>query len=106
MYPIFAGFKGGKAVATSAGVVLAFVPVMFVVILAVFFISLLTTKYVSLSSMIAGIAGLIYSLILGDPILIIVIALMTLFIIYRHRTNIKRIINKAEPKVNLFKKKS
>ncbi|MBD7936447.1 MULTISPECIES: glycerol-3-phosphate 1-O-acyltransferase PlsY [Cytobacillus] len=105
MYPIFAGFKGGKAVATSAGVVLAFVPVMFAVILVVFFISLLTTKYVSLSSMIAGIAGLIYSIILGDPILIIVIALMTSFIIYRHRTNIKRIVNKTEPKVNLFKKK-
>lgn len=105
MYPIFAGFKGGKAVATSAGVVLAFVPVMFVVILAVFFVSLLVTKYVSLSSMIAGVAGLTYSFIYGDTILIIVIMLMTIFIIYRHRTNIKRIINKTEPKVYLFKKK-
>lgn len=104
MYPIFAGFKGGKAVATSAGVVLAFVPLMFAVVVVVFLISLFITQYVSLSSMIGGIVALIYALIIGDPILITIVAIMTIFIIYRHRTNISRILQKTEPKVNFFKK--
>lgn len=104
MYPIFAGFKGGKAVATSAGVVLAFVPLMFAVVVVVFLISLFITQYVSLSSMIGGIVALICALIIGDPILITIVAIMTIFIIYRHRTNISRILQKTEPKVNFFRK--
>ncbi|WP_433958000.1 glycerol-3-phosphate 1-O-acyltransferase PlsY [Cytobacillus horneckiae] len=104
MYPIFAGFKGGKAVATSAGVVLAFVPLMFAVVVVVFLVSLFITQYVSLSSMIGGIVALICALIIGDPILITIVAIMTIFIIYRHRTNISRIRQKTEPKVNFFRK--
>jgi glycerol-3-phosphate acyltransferase PlsY len=98
-YPIFAKFKGGKAVATSAGLLLFSAPVMFITILAFFFIVLYITKYVSLSSMLAGVYGIIYSLFTKDIPLIIVISLLTLFVIYRHRANIKRIINKTEPKV-------
>ncbi|MBO1510137.1 glycerol-3-phosphate 1-O-acyltransferase PlsY [Metabacillus bambusae] len=98
-YPIFAKFKGGKAVATSAGLLLFSAPVMFITILAFFFIVLYITKYVSLSSMLAGVYGIIYSLFTKDIPLIIVISLLTVFVIYRHRANIKRIINKTEPKV-------
>ncbi|MDQ0268606.1 glycerol-3-phosphate 1-O-acyltransferase PlsY [Cytobacillus purgationiresistens] len=104
MYPVFAGFKGGKAVATSAGVVLAYEPLMFAIILIVFFICLYISQYVSLSSMIAGLAGVIYSVILEDPPLIIIVSIMTLFIIYRHRANISRIIKKNEPKVQWLRK--
>jgi acyl phosphate:glycerol-3-phosphate acyltransferase len=99
MYPIFAGFRGGKAVATSGGVLLCYVPLLFLVTVIGFFISLYISKYVSLSSMIAGIVALIYSIILGDLALIIVVAILTTFVIYRHRANIKRIIDKTEPKV-------
>lgn len=98
-YPIFAKFKGGKAVATSAGLLLYSAPVMFITILAFFFIVLYITKYVSLSSMLAGVYGIIYSLFTREIPLIIVISLLTIFVIYRHRANIKRIINKTEPKV-------
>ncbi|OAS82096.1 MULTISPECIES: glycerol-3-phosphate 1-O-acyltransferase PlsY [Metabacillus] len=98
-YPIFAKFKGGKAVATSAGLLLYSAPVMFITILAFFFIVLYITKYVSLSSMLAGVYGIIYSLFTKEIPLIIVISLLTIFVIYRHRANIKRIINKTEPKV-------
>jgi glycerol-3-phosphate acyltransferase PlsY len=98
-YPIFAKFKGGKAVATSAGLLLFSAPVMFITILAFFFIVLYITKYVSLSSMLAGVYGIIYSLFTREIPLIIVISLLTIFVIYRHRANIKRIINKTEPKV-------
>lgn len=101
MYPIFAGFKGGKAVATSAGILLGHEPLLFIIILAVFFLTLYISKYVSLSSMVAGLAGLVYSLILwDDKLLIFILAVLTVFVVYRHRANIKRIINKTEPKVN------
>jgi len=101
MYPLFAGFKGGKAVATSAGILLGHEPLLFIIILAVFFLTLYISKYVSLSSMVAGLAGLVYSLILwDDKLLIFILLVLTIFVVYRHRANIKRIINKTEPKVS------
>lgn len=98
-YPIFAKFKGGKAVATSGGVLLCYVPLMFITMLAFFFIVLYISKYVSLSSMLAGVYGIVYSIFTKDIPLIIVISLLTIFVVYRHRANIKRILNKTEPKV-------
>ncbi|MFP5111781.1 glycerol-3-phosphate 1-O-acyltransferase PlsY [Bacillaceae bacterium C204] len=103
-YPIFAGFRGGKAVATSGGVVLFYAPFMFITVLIFFFISLYISKYVSLSSMIAGITAVMFAIVSGmirewDIPLLIVVLLMATFVIYRHRANIKRIINKTEPKI-------
>jgi acyl phosphate:glycerol-3-phosphate acyltransferase len=98
-YPIFAGFRGGKAVATSGGVLLFCAPLMFLTIFVVFFASLYLTKYVSLSSMLAGICAVIYAAIDGDIPLLIAVTLLASFVIYRHRSNIKRIMNKTEPKI-------
>lgn len=105
VYPIFARFKGGKAVATSGGVLLLYNPLLFVTMLLFFFLVLYISKYVSLSSMAAGVYGVIYSLFTQDIPLIIVISLLTLFVILRHRANIKRILNKTEPKVNWLSRK-
>ncbi|GIN96162.1 glycerol-3-phosphate acyltransferase [Siminovitchia terrae] len=99
MFPVFAKFRGGKAVATSAGVLLGYNFLLFVVLIAAFLLTLKISKYVSLSSMIAGIFGLIYCLILQDWPLIIVVTAFEVFVVYRHRANIKRIRNKTEPKV-------
>jgi acyl phosphate:glycerol-3-phosphate acyltransferase len=99
MYPVFANFKGGKAVATSGGVLLACAPVMFIVMVVVFMLSLYITKFVSLSSIIASIVAVIYAVMVKEMLLIIVVSLLSLFVIYRHRANIKRIINKTEPKI-------
>nr|WP_295973628.1 glycerol-3-phosphate 1-O-acyltransferase PlsY [uncultured Bacillus sp.] len=104
-YPIFAGFRGGKAVATSAGVLLCYAPLMFVIMLAGFFISLFITKYVSLSSMFGGIVAIIYAIIMKDLVLIVVASSLTGFVIFRHRANIKRIINGTEPKVTWLSRK-
>jgi acyl phosphate:glycerol-3-phosphate acyltransferase len=98
-YPVFAGFRGGKAVATSGGVLLFCAPLMFLTIFVVFFASLYITKYVSLSSMLAGICAIIYAAIDGDIPLLIAVTLLASFVIYRHRANIKRIMNKTEPKI-------
>ncbi len=99
MYPVFAGFKGGKAVATSGGVLLFYEPLIFVILFISFFISLYLTKYVSLSSMISAVVAIIYSIFTKDPYLITIIVLLSAFVFYRHRANIKRIINKTEPKI-------
>ncbi|WP_042348505.1 glycerol-3-phosphate 1-O-acyltransferase PlsY [Bacillus massiliigorillae] len=99
MFPIFAGFRGGKAVATSAGILLGYAPILFIGMVVVFFVSLYISKYVSLTSMITAIAALVTSFFLKDMPLIIVLGVLTIFICYRHRANIKRIINGTEPKV-------
>ncbi|WP_163103216.1 glycerol-3-phosphate 1-O-acyltransferase PlsY [Peribacillus alkalitolerans] len=105
MYPIFAGFKGGKAVATSGGVLLGYAPLLFLLLFPVFFITLYITKYVSLSSIITAIIALIGAIITGDLLLIIVVALMAIFIVYRHRANIKRIREGNEPKIKWMQRK-
>lgn len=99
MYPVFAGFRGGKAVATSGGVLLAYAPLLFVFMLLFFFICLYITKIVSLSSMLTAVGAFIYSLFTADLPLIIVVAVLASFVIYRHRANIVRIRNKTEPKI-------
>ncbi|MRH42596.1 glycerol-3-phosphate 1-O-acyltransferase PlsY [Aquibacillus halophilus] len=99
MYPLFAKFKGGKAVATSGGIILGVSPLLFAIILATFFLMLYLTKYVSLSSMVTGVVTVIGALLLQETGLVIVGVILTAFVFYRHRENIKRIINKTEPKI-------
>jgi len=98
-YPIFAKFKGGKAVATSSGIILGIYPLLFVIMIATFLVTLYLTKYVSLSSMITGVVSIGVSLFYQEISLIIVITLLTLFVTYRHRENINRIKNGTEPKI-------
>ncbi len=103
MYPIFASFRGGKAVATSAGVLLGYTWPFFIVLIVSFLIALKLTKMVSFSSMAAAVIGVIYSMvywyITGDFALFIVVFILATFIFYRHRSNIKRIREGTESKV-------
>ncbi|RLL45426.1 glycerol-3-phosphate 1-O-acyltransferase PlsY [Oceanobacillus piezotolerans] len=98
-YPLFAKFKGGKAVATSGGIILGIYPLLFVIMITTFLLTLKLTKYVSLSSMITGVISILISLFYRDVGLLIVISLLTLFVFYRHKENIKRIRNGTEPKI-------
>jgi len=98
-YPIFAKFKGGKAVATSGGIVLGLNPLLFAIMLLTFFITLFLSKYVSLASMITGVISTIIAFFLRDYLLFLLILALTLFVLFRHKENIKRIINKTEPKI-------
>lgn len=103
MYPVFAGFKGGKAVATSGGVLLFYSPLLFATALLVFFLFLYLTKYVSLASMLTSLYAVGFSVVKSlselDTPLIIIVSLLAIFVFYRHRANIKRILNKSEPKI-------
>ena len=104
-FPIFAQFKGGKAVASSYGYLLGLalfktnkLLFTFVLPVIIFFIILLISKMVSLSSMLSLVAASIINLLIDKKIGILV-SLLTLFVIYRHKDNIKRIINGTENKI-------
>lgn len=104
VFPIYLKFKGGKAVATSAGVILGTNPVLFLIIAIIFFTLLFTTKMVSLTSMLTSIVNFIGSLFFEDKILMGVSFLIMVVIIVRHKSNIERIMNGTESKINFNKK--
>lgn len=99
VYPIYLKFNGGKAVATSAGVVLGVNPLLLLVLAIIFFGILKIFKYVSLSSIIAAICCVIGSVIIHDYILLGMSVLVSIILIIRHRTNIVRIFKGEEPKI-------
>lgn len=103
-YPLFANFKGGKAVATFAGVILAYQPVLFLIGLGIFILTLAISKMVSFTSMLTISIGVLLSLYFQDMVLTTIALFADIFIIYRHRTNIQRILNGTEPKVDIFKR--
>lgn len=95
-FSIFLKFKGGKAVATSAGVLLAYNWSFFLIAISVFAIILLITSTVSLTSMVAMVIVTLISFFYHDCILSAVAAIVLFFIIWRHQSNIKRIKNHTE----------
>lgn len=99
-FPIFAGFRGGKAIATTAGVFIFINPLMFLVGIVTFFGLIFLTKYVVFGSLGSGLSIFIYSLIIWDTTLIWITALIFLFLIFLHRSNIRDLLNGIEPKVN------
>ncbi|HEK4379447.1 TPA: glycerol-3-phosphate 1-O-acyltransferase PlsY [Staphylococcus argenteus] len=99
VYPIYLKFQGGKAVATSAGVVLGVNPILLLILAIIFFVVLKIFKYVSLASIVAAICCVIGSLIIQDYILLVVSFLVSIILIIRHRSNIARIFRGEEPKI-------
>ena len=104
-FPIFAGFKGGKAVATSAGVLIGFSPVFLILLAIYFFASLYLTSMISFSSVTVAILASLGVLILPltgwifpsyDLIFTLIVLALATLIIVRHKDNIKRILNKNE----------
>ncbi|CUM97598.1 MULTISPECIES: glycerol-3-phosphate 1-O-acyltransferase PlsY [Turicibacter] len=101
IYPIFANFKGGKAVATSAGIILFYSPLLFITLFIIFVISLKIWKMVSLSSTIISIAAvLIVWFGHYDLTAKIMFTLFAAMIIIKHIPNYKRILNGTENKVS------
>lgn len=101
IYPIFANFKGGKAVATAAGIILFYSPILFVTLFIIFVITLKIWKMVSLSSTIISIATVfIVWLVNYDLTAQIMFTLFAILIIVKHIPNYKRILNGTENKVS------
>ena len=98
LLPVFAGFRGGKGVATSFGVILALYPLAALICLLVFLILVYLTRYVSLSSMAGSLTFLVYSLIALPDLRFFQLMCLVLFLVlvYMLRANIKRLINGTE----------
>ncbi|MDI1250162.1 MAG: glycerol-3-phosphate 1-O-acyltransferase PlsY [Lacunisphaera sp.] len=98
-FSVFTKFKGGKGVATAAGGVLVLMPVSCLVAGAVWLVTFYTTRYVSLGSILAAAALAVATWVRGNPLpLNIVVTLLALFVIARHRENITRLLNGTENK--------
>jgi acyl phosphate:glycerol-3-phosphate acyltransferase len=105
--PVFAGFKGGKGIATSLGVVISLLPGGALVSFAVFMIVLLITHYVSMGSMAASIVFPFVSYFIFDCnewAYIVFSIVVVIFIFFTHRKNIGR-LRKGEETKFFFKKK-
>lgn len=98
-FPVFASFKGGKSVATFAGMILAYQPLLLLYGLIIFLVLLVITRMVSLTAMVTITAGVFLSLLFNDWTLTAFALAIDIFIIYRHRSNIQRILNGTENKV-------
>jgi len=107
IFPIWADFKGGKGVATILGMALAIQPIVALICMLVFLITLFTTRYVSLSSMLAGFVFMLLILFIFKEketsyrIFAIIVALM---VVLTHQKNIGRLLKGKENKAPLFKK--
>lgn len=100
-FPVFANFKGGKAVATSSGMLLAYNPIFFIYSASLFVISLFFSSMVSMASLVAAVLITLSTVVLPliapsilpkqDWLLTAIAIGLTSFIFWRHRENIKRI---------------
>lgn len=108
LFPVFAGFRGGKGVATLFGMILAIHFEAAMVCVAVFVILLLLFKYVSLSSICAGFAfPFSVSVVFHTPIKSILLygICICILVLITHQKNIERLLKGKESKVHLFKQK-
>lgn len=99
--PFTLGFKGGKGVATSAGMVMATQPLIGLIVFAVHFTTLKTIKIMSLSSIIAAILLPIMAIVFNtSDVYVGCTVFLSCFVIYRHRSNIQKILKGEENKFN------
>lgn len=101
-FPIFLGFKGGKGVATGAGVMLTVAPVCVGLSMVVFAATVALTRTVALGSILAATALPVFVVMLhesSETALRFVAGVMAVFIVYRHRSNLRRMMEGTELKV-------
>ncbi|MFN8429156.1 MAG: glycerol-3-phosphate 1-O-acyltransferase PlsY [Spirosomataceae bacterium] len=99
LLPIFSGFKGGKGVATSLGVIIAVSPLGALISLAAFILVVIISGYVSLGSLLAAMVFVIYFLLGSPDFYMSAIAFGVLvLLVFTHRANIKRLMEGSENK--------
>jgi acyl phosphate:glycerol-3-phosphate acyltransferase len=97
IYTCWLGFKGGKGIATSAGVLVALVPLALLVILGIWVVVFALSRYVSLASICAAFALPFAAWLAGEShTIILVTAALAALAIYKHKANIKRLMNGTE----------
>lgn len=105
-FPVWLGFKGGKGVATSAGSIFGVLPLAAVAIFLVWLLVFFTTRYVSIASIVAALALPIFVALLVQQgmtrgmVLLYFSTAMTALVVWRHRSNISRLVNGTEQRFN------
>jgi len=110
MFPVFAKFRGGKGVNTAAGILLALTPLSTVLTMVVFVVTLATSRYVSLGSILASITFptivAVRKYVFGADLsvsLLVFGVVIGLAIVVAHQSNIKRLLDGNENRVSSFK---
>ncbi|MCA6461800.1 MAG: glycerol-3-phosphate 1-O-acyltransferase PlsY [Chitinophagaceae bacterium] len=109
IFPIWAGFRGGKGVATLLGMAIAIQPLVAACCLGVFLLVLFLTRFVSLSSILAGICFMVCILFIfneKEPLYRIFAVMVALMVVVTHQKNIGRLIRGTESKIALQKRKN
>lgn len=100
-HPVWLKFKGGKGVATSAGVLVVLFPVLFLTLLVFQFIIIGATKYMSLASILSAMMLPVLTLLTSKSQTMVVFSLgLAIFVIFRHRANLMRLLNGTETKLS------
>lgn len=114
IWTVFAGFKGGKGIATALGMLLMIVTIDMLIAVGIFLIVVTISRYVSLGSIVAAISvptamifreNVLHDTIVGYNTLLPFVIAVALLVIYTHRKNVARILNGTENKLS-FKKKN
>ncbi|MCR4418973.1 MAG: glycerol-3-phosphate 1-O-acyltransferase PlsY [Clostridia bacterium] len=99
-WSIFLGGRGGRGVATSAGAVLALAPWVAVSAVAVWAVTVLATRYVSVGSIVAGLSTPVFMLLYGQPAAYVLLgAAVAALIVLQHRPNLRRLRQGTEFRV-------
>ena len=99
-WSVFLAFKGGKGVATGLGVIAALMPMVTLIVFAVWFAIVYFTGYVSLGSIVGAALVPILTLFFGLHTEFLILGLIAaVFIIYRHKSNIERLLKGTESKI-------
>jgi glycerol-3-phosphate acyltransferase PlsY len=107
VFPIFAGFRGGKGVATSLGVIIGLQPIAAIICLVVFLSVFIASKYVSLGAMVAAVVFpfVVHFVLKNESLWMTLFSiLLSVLVIFAHRKNIGRLMSGEENRMNLFKK--
>lgn len=99
-WSILLNFKGGKGVATGLGVIVMLMPSTALMVFLIWFVIVLITKYVSLGSIVAAACVPFFAWLFNQPCEYIAFSVLAaVFVIYRHKTNIGRLLNGTESKI-------
>jgi len=105
VFPVWTGFKGGKGVAVGAGALVGLVPLASAVLIVLWFVIVLLTRYVSVASIVCALAAAPLAWAFGAPwSYVAFIALAALFVILKHRENIQRLLAGTENRIQLGRK--
>ena len=99
LFPVWIAFKGGKGVATYIGTLLGVAPVMVLAFAAVWLAVAFTTRYSSLSALVAMLVIPVALWVLGAEKVAAVMAIMTVISYWKHKTNISRLMSGTESKI-------